>query len=309
MIDTSCNLLYVMGDQEEAVNDRILMGLLHLGWEIGRNLFVVPDKCHFHYSYTLPLIHVDIRRLKMKLEDGFFNFALVGNVNQSTHLSSAYNYLFESFKEIPVAHVVEQPVREPVWDYVPIHIAVTFYEKKYHDLHGYPINYGLLPYEIPETFSEVERPIDVFFAGRGDDIRNEYVRKLREMGYRMVFGDKVEFAHEHYLKLLRYSLIAPIFPTIQPILARTVETPGQGVCTLMWDFRGEVEMWRCFEEGNQVVFFKDWDDFVIKLHELESDIPKAMAIAQRGYEFVRENHMVYHGTRYVLDTLEALSHG
>ncbi len=306
-------VLFLVDQCEDPVIDSLIAGFLRVGYTMGADMMVFPAKPHLfldpkvnYQSIGLSAVNAIfcVSDIADQLARGCFDLVIISGIWQFKYMREMYAYLLNLVADTPCVIVTEkQRLLDSYWKFrTDLNLLKVFYRHKYPDYDGLSISWSIME----ERTGSATKTRDTFFAGRTTPMRKPYTDALKAAGYKDIHEKHVTRNYSEYLALLRSSKVTFCFPADGYNLSRLQRNPAQTTCLLSHDHRKFIEVRDDFTHEQNIIFFDDPDDMIVKLEDILSDPGRLNAIAEAGFEHVTSHHLVQHSAKYVLGVVEEL---
>jgi len=309
------NILYLSSPNVESVNDRLIVGLSRIGYELGEQLFTYPYKPNLyrsqdHHAYMGLALDglLDMRDVIARLNYGFFDVALIANIWTYPELQMGYELILQSLGDTPCIVISQSDqLIDHDWHFLTVNRIAEFYserkrEKEY--IGSFAIGWSELEERVPESVPE--KHYDTFFAGAKHPEREKYIKALQDAGYANIHDEYYSTVWSEYVTAIRGAKVTFGLPGEFKNSDKMWEGAAQGCSIMNWNYNPSVKVRQNFTDGEDVLFFADEDDMIAKLEALLADEAKLAATARAALDHIRDHHLVQHTAKYLIDIVEAL---
>lgn len=221
------------------------------------------------------------------------NPQLIADCNKYTN---TWLWFMDSYKIAEQAPEIVEHARNSKFSSCTSPVTVDYFKNRgvencYHIYEGIDIN-------VHKPVSSVDKyKADISFVGSRTKERDEYYKVLTYNGYLTKFygnGYSERIPEDDWAKVCassKYMLSLNTFNNIPGYFSgRVFETLGCGTCTLHLDTTNTVE--QIFEDGKEIVLFKDPNELLSKLKSIDKDTARSIAI--NGREKILNNFTMDH---------------
>ena len=294
-------ILYLLAENEQTLNDRLLVGLVELGYKINESIIVFPYKyslfgnCDHKSYFGLPNCNTNVPDITGKLENGFFDLVFLSDIYWYPYYLGLFDHIMSFIKDTPCVIIQEGGA---IWSetcpYKNLNIIAHFsqYVPKDAGLPLLPITFPLQEKEI----GSAEKEYDVFFAGLSSPHRMQYLQKLIDHGYENIYPYHIDDTRSGYCARLRKARVGLSISRSRGSTLNTfrpVEVAGSGSCAFIENWEDEIIWPHPFTHNENAIIYNSPDDMLEKLQDILSDEERLKEISRKGQEHVI-NHFLCH---------------
>ena len=312
----SMKILYLLAENEQTVNDRLLLGLVKLGYNINENIDVFPYKFSLfgnldHKAYFgLPNCNTNVPFITEQLRKGLFDLVFLTDFYFCPYYIEVYREIIRYIGDTPCVIIQEAGVTwSDHWPFGDLNVVAHFsqYVPKDTNLPLIPITFPLQEQEI----GSAEKEYDVFFAGTPSEHRMQYLQKLLDHGYENIYPYHIDDTMSGYSARLRKARVGISISRCRRSTLNTfrpIEIAASNSCAFIENWEDEVIWPHPFTHNENAIIYNSPDDMLEKLKDILSDEERLKEISRKGQEHVINHFLCHVVAKEVMDiVLERLN--